>query len=65
MLQRFASVYRRVVLVDLVLDRRSVRAMRDSIAASTRYLAGLGCELASAGHEVSYVLASTTAALAP
>ncbi len=64
-LQRLASIYRRVVLVDLVLDRRSVSAMRHSITASTRYVCALGREFATGGHQVSYVLAGTTAALAP
>ncbi len=64
-LQRLASLYGRVVLVDLVLDRRSVSAMRDSTIDSTRYVCALGRRFSTGGHVVSYVLASTTAILAP
>lgn len=60
-----ASTHHRVILLDLVLDRRSVAAMRRSIAASTSYILGLGRRLAADGHDIRYVLASTTAVLAP
>lgn len=64
-LQELASIHQAVVLLDLVLDRRSVRAMRRSIEASTSYVIRLGRHLTAEGCSVRYVLASTTAALAP
>lgn len=63
-LQRLASGHRKVALLDLVLDRQSVRAMRRSIAASTTFVLDLGRYLHRRGHEVRYILASTTAILA-
>lgn len=64
-LHGLASAHHHVVLLDLVLDRRSVATMQCSIGASSSYLLGLGHDMAAVGHHICYVLASTTATLAP
>lgn len=60
-----ASTHLEIILFDLILDRRSVSTMRRSIASSTKYVLALGGQLASGDRCVRYVLASSTAALAP
>lgn len=64
-LEGLARDHESIALLDLVLDRHSVTTMRRSIAASTTFVLGLGGYLRMQHCQVSYVLASTTAALAP
>jgi len=64
-LEDLARDHETIALLDLVLDRHSVPAMRRSIAASTTFVLGLGQHLRMQHRQVSYILASTTAALAP
>lgn len=56
---------RRVVLVDAVLDRSSVAAMRASLAGAAETIATAADRLAAVGCDVQIVAASTTAVLAP
>lgn len=60
-----AEIHDRVIIVDLLLDRTSVTAMRRSLAAGTAYVLRLRSRLAAANRPSSLVLASTTAVLAP
>lgn len=62
---RLVSGHDNIIIVDLILDRRSVSAMRTSIGASVRRLRRLGELLSGDRHNVRYVLAGTTAATAP
>lgn len=60
-----AGVHQRVIVVDLLLRRATVAAMRDSIAAITGYVLRLRDRLAAADLSCSLIAASTTAVLAP
>ncbi len=60
-----ASIHDRVIIVDLLLDKTSVAAMRWSLTAGTAYIAHLRSRLATVNRPSSLVLASTTAVLAP
>lgn len=64
-LSGIASIYRRTIVVDLVLDRRTVSAMRQSIADTTEYTRKLIDKIAERGATPLLVAASTTAILAP
>ncbi|MGH3800522.1 MAG: hypothetical protein ACRDTD_10390 [Pseudonocardiaceae bacterium] len=64
-LAHIAGVHERVVCVDLLLNRATVTAMRNSIAAVTTYILCLRDRLAEADRACSLVAASTTAVLAP
>lgn len=59
------GVSQRVVLVDLLLNRATVTAMRSSIAAVTAYIRRLRDRLVASDQTCSLVAASTTAVLAP
>lgn len=59
------GVNRHVVVVDLLLKRTTVTAMRTSIVAITSYILRLRDRLAYADQSSSLVAASTTATLAP
>jgi len=56
---------RMVVIADLILDRSSVPAMRQSIAAASAYTRGLARLVTDTGGTPRIVAASTTATLAP
>ncbi len=56
---------RQVALVDAVLDRSSVAAMRASLAGAAESIATAAHRLAAAGRDVRIVAASTTVVLAP
>jgi hypothetical protein len=60
-----ADIYRQVIVVDLLLDRSTVSAMRRSLAAATAYVTRLRSRLEAVERPCSLVLASTTAVLAP
>lgn len=60
-----AEIHDRVIIVDLLLDRTTVRAMRWSLAAGTAYITRLRSRLTDVNQPCSLVLASTTAVLAP
>ncbi len=60
-----AARYDNVFIVDLLLDKTTVTAMRRSLVAGTSYIARLHSRLADAGCLDSLVLASTSAVLAP
>lgn len=60
-----ASAHDQVIVVDLLLDKSSVTAMRRSLSAGTTYITRLCSCLTTANQPVSLVLASTTAVLAP
>lgn len=60
-----AARYDSVIIVDLLLDKTTVTAMRRSLTAGTAYIARLHSRLADADCLGSLVLASTTAVLAP
>jgi hypothetical protein len=60
-----AEMHDRVIVVDLLLDRATVRAMRWSLAAGTAYITRLRSRLTDVNRLCSLVLASTTAVLAP
>jgi hypothetical protein len=60
-----AEIHDRVIIVDLLLDRATVRAMRWSLAAGTAYITRLRSRLTDINRPCSLVLASTTAVLAP
>ncbi|MGH3519390.1 MAG: hypothetical protein ACRDQ7_18630 [Haloechinothrix sp.] len=64
-LQAAIGTNRRVVLVDAVLDRSSVAAMRASLAGAAETVATAAHRLAAIGYDVRIVAASTTAVLAP
>lgn len=55
----------RIIVVDLVLDRSRVTAMKRSITASARYIAALTEQVRTCGGTCAVLSASTTAALAP
>jgi hypothetical protein len=60
-----ADIYRQVIVVDLLLDRSTVSAMRRSLAAVTAYVTRLRSWLGAVERPCSLVLASTSAVLAP
>jgi hypothetical protein len=60
-----AEIHDRVIIVDLLLDKSSVAAMRWSLTAGTAYIARLRSRLTAVNRPSSLVLASTTAVLAP
>jgi hypothetical protein len=60
-----AAGHRRVVLLDAVLDRSSVTAMRTSLRGATDLVIHASETLRQRGHTVGIVVASTTAVLAP
>lgn len=64
-LSGIASIYQRTIVIDLVLDRRTVSAMRRSIADTTGYTRKLVDTIAERGSAPVLVAASTTAILAP
>lgn len=64
-LSGMSTVCADVVVVDAVLDKSSVWAMRRSIAATAPFVELLASRAAVHGRPVSVVLASTTAVLAP
>ncbi len=64
-LSGIASIYQRTIVVDLVLDRRTVSTMRRSIADATDYARELIGAIVRRGSAPVLVAASTTAVLAP
>jgi hypothetical protein len=60
-----AEIHDRVIIVDLLLDRATVRSMRWSLAAGTAYITRLRSRMTDVNRPCSLVLASTTAVLAP
>lgn len=60
-----ADIYDRVIIVDLLLDKATATAMRQSLAAGLVYITRLRSRLATVDRPSSLVLASTTAVLAP
>lgn len=64
-LARLAGAHERTVLIDLLLKRTTVPAMRTSIAAATAYIVQLRDRLAAQGQRSSLTAGSTTAVLAP
>jgi hypothetical protein len=63
-LSGIASIYPRTVIVDLVLDRRTVSTMRRSIADTTSYVRRLTTSVINRGSTPLLLAASTTAVLA-
>ena len=64
-LSGIASIYQRTIVVDLVLDRRTVSTMRRSITDTTAYARRLNDAIVQRGSTPVHVAASTTAVLAP
>jgi hypothetical protein len=60
-----ASIYKQVIVIDLLLDKATVTTMRRSLTAGSAYISELRSRLATADRPSSLVLASTTAVLSP
>lgn len=60
-----ADIHEHVIIVDLLLDKTTVTAMRRSLATGAAYIARLRARLAQVPRSTSLILASTTAVLSP